>query len=30
MHNTCVTTIRLLTFTTLYPNAMQPRHGIFV
>jgi glycosyltransferase involved in cell wall biosynthesis len=25
-----VTTIRLLTFTTLYPNAMQPRHGIFV
>ncbi len=22
--------IRLLTFTTLYPNAIQPRHGIFV
>lgn len=25
-----MTPIRLLTFTTLYPNARQPRHGIFV
>jgi glycosyltransferase involved in cell wall biosynthesis len=25
-----MTMIRLLTFTTLYPNAMQPHHGIFV
>ena len=24
------TVIRLLTFTTLYPNAIHPRHGIFV
>jgi len=26
----CLAVVRILTFTTLYPNAAQPRHGLFV